>query len=76
VLLASAQRARNEPESRSTLRELAPLVPLASAQGARNDANLRAFTPPMPLASAQRARNESESRSNPRELAPWEHHGH
>jgi hypothetical protein len=42
-------------------------VPLASAQGARNDANLRAFNPPLPLASAERA---SEPDSRARKLEP------
>jgi hypothetical protein len=48
------------PQARTHLRALIPLVPLASAQGARNDANLRAFEPPVLLASAQGARNEPE----------------
>jgi len=40
-------------------------VPLASAQGARNDANLRAYGSLVPLASAQGARNEPEPRADP-----------
>jgi hypothetical protein len=55
------------PVKQAHLRASEPPVPLASAQGARNDANLRAFNPPLPLASAERA---SEPDSRARKLEP------
>ena len=56
VPLASARRARNEPEPGANLRALIPLVPLASARRARNEPEPGAISHPLMVASSVPAR--------------------